>query len=188
MVKYIFITIGLSVIFLSCTIRPPDVYITSEKTALENQLFGEGWDLSKTQITTSAVWAALLEPSSNESVVETMDGDEQHLDRQLILSQIRRQSMQPYIDQLKRQQLIGEANDGYVRIVSDDMKSNDELILIVEAENKDREVIWKSYAEIQGSDSENELTAIQKKFAEIVAGLSPSGTWIQNYQNEWTIK
>jgi len=187
MVKYSVIIAVL--VFVSCTIRPPDVNVTSEKTALENQLFGENWDLTEKQLTTAAVWAAMQESSANDSQSnEESKISTQYEKSELVLAQIRRRSMQPYIDQLKRQKLIGEANDGYLRIVESNINSADEIQSIVNAENSDREIIWKSYAETKGAYTDDDLFAIQRNFAEIASNLSPTGTMIQNFQNEWVEK
>jgi uncharacterized protein YdbL (DUF1318 family) len=96
--------------------------------------------------------------------------------------------MQEYIAQLKRSGLLGERNDGFLRVMSDTTAQYDALARMVEAENRDRSVIMEFYGRSQGMTTEEELSAAKANFAEIMARVSPTGTWVENMQGDWSRK
>ncbi len=187
MVRY-----GLSLCLLAgtltagCTIKPPEVHVTSDKTALEYQLFGQQGKLSDDPATTASVWA-LYSMSDYESgqLDDLMSFHEEYYKRKIMLAQIRRKTTRENIDELKRYGLLGERSDGRIRAMSDTLKQADELSRIVTAENNDREIIWEFYARTHGLNSDEELESLKTDFAGIMARLSPSGTWIEDKEGKW---
>jgi hypothetical protein len=181
--------IGLAIIFLiSCTIKPPDINVTSERTVLENQLFGEKWKIDDSPLNSAAVWHAFTldrEITGNEII---KDPDQSRAQRVALLAQIRRKTLQPYIDEMKKSGIIGENYQGDVVIIPDSLESSNDLVRLVDAENSDRSIIRGSYAALQHLSSVEELKALQRNFAEIAVKLSPSGTWIQDQDGNWTQK
>jgi uncharacterized protein YdbL (DUF1318 family) len=179
----------LSSIFIACTIKPPEVHVTSEKTALENQMFGEKTRVSSDPATSIAVWSALEEYSweGGDEELLTRYRDEYNR-RQLTLAQIRRKTMSEYINELKRQGILGEANDGRLVIRPDSVGAESQVARIVEAENDDREIILNFYYESRGIEDESEKSMVKIEFAEVAARLSPDGTWIEDFEGNWTVK
>ncbi|UCE65587.1 MAG: DUF1318 domain-containing protein [Candidatus Zixiibacteriota bacterium] len=189
MVKpYLFFGIILSAI-CACTIKPPEVHITADKTALENQMFGEKARVSSDPSTSIAVWASLEKYSweGEDEELLTRYRDEYNK-RRLTLAQIRRKTMSGYIDELKRQGALGESYDGRMVIMSDSVGAENQIGKIVEAENNDREIILAFYFESRGIEDEIDKSGARIEFAQVMARLSPDGTWIEDYEGNWTVK
>lgn len=189
MVKsYLFFVIILSAI-CACTIKPPEVHITAEKTALENQMFGEKVRVSSDPSTSIAVWASLEKYSweGGDEELLTRYRDEYNK-RRLTLAQIRRKTMSEYINELKRQGALGESYDGHIVIMADSIDAGNQISKIVEAENSDREIILAFYFESRGIEDETDKSGARIEFAQVMARLSPDGTRIEDYEGNWTVK
>ena len=190
MVLRIIVTITVIVLASSgCTIKPPEVVITSEKTALENQLLGSTVKITDDPISTAAVWSAAIRYDQRPyDVSDTSISPDETARRRLILAQIRRQTVQEFIAQLKRSGYIGERHDGFLKIMSDTVAQYDAIARVVEAENKDRSIIMEFYGRYQGMMTDEELSAVRTSFAEMMARVSPTGTWMEDRQGGWTRK
>lgn len=173
----------------SCTIKPPEVIITSEKTALENQLLGSTAKITDDPISTAAVWSAAVRYDQRPyDLSDTSVTSDEAARRRLILAQIRRQTMQEYISRLKKSGYIGERHDGFLKVMSDTIAQYDALERVVTAENEDRTIIMEFYGKSQGIITDEELSSIKANFAEIMARISPTGTWVEDRQGSWTKK
>jgi len=185
-----FVLAGAAVLTVwSCTIRPPDVIVTSEKTALENQLLGSNRRITEDPVSVTAVWSRefVLNVSPYQVGGQATNPDETKT-RQLIIAQIRRQTIQDHLDQLKKSGYIGEKSNGLMTVMSDTIGSYDEVERVVAAENSDRAVIWEYYASVSGEDPQKLILSIRNDFAEIMARVSPTGTWIEDQQGNWARK
>ena len=85
---------------------------------------------------------------------------------------------------LKDQSIVGENNKGYVEVLA---KNNDEAKELVEAENKDRQFIYKTIAE-QNNLSESSLMTIEAVFAQVQQDKANPGDKIQDDQGMWITK
>ena len=190
MVLRIIVTITIIMLASSgCTIKPPEVIITSEKTALENQLLGSTARITDDPISTAAVWSAAIRYDQRlYDLSDTSVSPDESARRRLMLAQIRRQTMQEYIAQLKKSGYIGERHDGLLKVMSDTVSQYDAIARVVEAENKDRSIIIEFYGRSQGMTTDEELSAVRTNFAEMMARVSPTGTWIEDRQDGWTRK
>jgi len=188
--KYFAIIIVLAVItFGGCTIKPPDVIVTSEKTVLERQLLGTDDRITEDPLSVTAVWSRDF---AFEPAVFTQGEQQTELGeiagRKLIIAQIRRQTLKEHLDQLKRNGILGEKNNGLLAIMPDSGGQFDEIENLVAAENSDRAVIWEFYAVSSGADPITEVSTIRKDFASIMTKTSPTGTWIEDDNGNWTRK
>jgi hypothetical protein len=173
----------------SCTIKPPEVIITSEKTALENQLLGSTSRITDDPVSTAAVWAASMRYDQPcRDVSDTSLAPDQTARKRLILAQIRRQTMQEYIARLKKSGYTGERHDGFLQVMSDSIADYDVIARVVEAENDDRTIIMEFYGRSQGVKADEEFSAIRENFAGMMARVSPTGTWIEDRQGGWARK
>ncbi len=190
MVLRIIVTIAVMMLASSgCTIKPPEVIITSEKTALENQLLGSTAKIADDPISTAAIWSAAIRYDQRPyDVVDTSVSPDEVAGRRLVLAQIRRQTMQEYIAQLKKSGYIGERHDGFLKVMSDSIAQYDAVARVVEAENSDRSIIMEFYGRSQGMKPDEEFSAIGENFAEMMARVSPTGTWIEDKQGTWARK
>ena len=80
---------------------------------------------------------------------------------------------------LKVKGTIGENNRGYVELLSSDSSVQG----LVQAENKDRAVIYKTIAEQNGLNGE--LGTIEKVFAQVQHDKAKAGDKIQNDNGQW---
>lgn len=86
------------------------------------------------------------------------------------------------LNQLKAQGVIGENNKGYV----ENLAGDDDTQAVVNAENKDRKVIYITIADQNGlTDS---LHTIEKVFAQVKRDKAKTGEKIQLLDGSWTSK
>lgn len=178
---------ALTVIAAGCTIRPPDVIVTTEKTALENQLLGTSQRITEDPLSVAALWST--PPSYGreyEADTDTLTAGEGR--RRLILAQIRRQTLQEYIYQLKRDGILGEGRDGLLKIMADTLAEPEAVERIAAAENEDRMVIMEFYARSRGAVSEKDMDALRSDFAGLMTRDSPTGTWVDDPETGWKRK
>lgn len=189
MVKICSFAIMILLISSACTIKPPEINITSEKTALENQMFGEKARISSVPATSVAVWSAL----ENYSWAVSEEPDlaqyrDEYRKIRLTLAQVRRKTMSEYIYEFKRQGLLGESYDGKLIVMPDSVGGQNQLGKIVEAENKDREIIMTYYFESHEIIDDYQKSAARIEFAQVMSRTSPDGTWIEDYEGHWSVK
>ena len=99
------------------------------------------------------------------------------------------------IKDLKDSAFIGERSDGELAIlpkgIGDITNATPDQIKLAEAivdeENKDRSVIWKSSLSEDANLTEKDLPSIQEKFAREIYEKSPSGQWFYA-GSRWTVK
>ena len=189
MVRYYLAVIVMPIAFTACTIKPPEINITSEKTALENQMFGERARISSDPSTSVAVWAALESyPWAEAEKPDLAEYRDEFRKRRLTLAQIRRKTMNGYIYDLKREGLLGESYDGELTVMPDSVRSDERLTNIVKAENNDRGIILTYYFESHDITEDKEKTAARIEFAQVMARTSPDGTWIEDNEGNWSVK
>jgi len=87
-----------------------------------------------------------------------------------------------HIVELKNQGAIGENNKGYVEA----LKENEEVQAVVDAENKDRGVIYKTIAD--QNDLMDALSTIEKVFAQVQREKAEPGEMIQLDDGSWIKK
>ncbi len=178
---------SVTVILAGCTIKPPDVIITTEKTALENQLLGTSEKITDDPLSVGALWSMPPDYGPGyeaDSVMQTAGEGR----RRLILAQIRRQTLQDYIYQLKRDGILGEGRDGLLKVVTDTLREPEAVERIADAENEDRTVIMEYYARSRGITSEDDMDALRTDFAGLMARDSPTGTWVDDPEAGWKRK
>lgn len=85
--------------------------------------------------------------------------------------------------EFKKQGAVGENNRGYVEVLAD----GGEAGAVVEAENKDRRVIYRTIAE-QNDLDENALVIVEKVFAQVQQEKAAPGDKIQTEDGRWIAK
>jgi len=84
--------------------------------------------------------------------------------------------------EIKSQGIIGENNRGYVELLVDDQAAK----TLLEAENKDRKVIYQTIADQNGLT--NALATIEKVFAQEQRERAQPGEKIQTEDGQWVVK
>jgi uncharacterized protein len=83
----------------------------------------------------------------------------------------------PAIDQLKLAEAVGENNRGFLELRKPDNAASS----VVEAENRDRAVVFSDTASRTGGTSD----AVGRTFAKQVAAASSPGVWLQAEDGRW---
>ena len=83
---------------------------------------------------------------------------------------------------LKAKGVVGENNRGYVEVMGSDPSAP----TIVQTENNDRAVVYKTIAEQNGLM--RQLDVIEKVFAQVQRDKAQSGEKIQNENGQWVTK
>lgn len=83
---------------------------------------------------------------------------------------------------LKSSGVIGENNHGYVEA----LKNDSDVSSIVQDENHDRQVLYKTIAEQNGL--QEAISTIESAFAQVQSEKAESGDKIQNEEGSWITK
>ena len=166
-----------------CSVKAPEVTLTGEKTALENQVIGT-YELIK-----GDTWMVASTRGANETTSEKMSVDK----RKVLEAYQNREFNKDDIDEFKRDGVLGENRNGLVEIRETEKYKTDQQYQqrvddIVGEENRDREIIYARVIQV----NEAAANAGQKKVNEIFAKLnydaSEPGTWLQLTDGTWVKK
>jgi hypothetical protein len=165
-----------------CAIQTPEVRITGEKTALENQILGHYARLEE------EVWMLLSyrAPNADQPTISQ--------ERQQVLQSMRnRMFNRDDIQEFKADGVVGEAITGLLEIRPTSNYEKDELYrkrvdTIVEEENHDRQVIMVRIVELETNLDTQERDKIAMVFARLNQEGSPKGTWIEISEGQWERK
>jgi hypothetical protein len=174
------IPIFLLIIFSSCTVKIPDIKITGEKTALENQVMGEYAKIKED------AWMVASERGSGEIKITA--------DRRDVVEAVRdREFFKDDINELKIAGIIGENTSGLIEPVDpekiakmDDITRNN-TVLVLEKENRARTLIMKRIIETDVKFN-SEPEAVYGSFFNMNLSESPPKTYYRNKKGEWQRK
>ena len=152
----------------SCSIN---FELTSQRTALENQMLGEHQELDDELYMISSVRG--LEK-------ESQDPDRKNLAQQNQLFN------QDDLEELKEKQIIGEKQNGTISLVpkavtsvSTSKKENILAKILIKEENHDRMVIWKSTIKIKPELTIQDLPKLRKNYNDQIYKSSKPGLWFE---------
>jgi len=178
----IFGFIGITI--MSCSIKAPEVNVTGEKTALENQVIGtyqeieqDAWTLASVRSTAPGKQQPTMS-KEKKKVFEAVQGRKFNKDD---------------IDEFKKEEIVGENNNGLLEIRSQskldaDPELKKRVIKIVETENGYRKIIMDRIVVLNESAAKAGDDSVAKIFAKINRDNSGSGTWIQKENGKWAKK
>ena len=170
----------LIVSIISCTVKIPDIKITGEKTALENQVMGE-----YTKIKEDA-WMVASERGDGQLKITA--------DRKDVVAAVRdREFLKDDINELKIKGYLGETISGLLEIIDEKIvlkleKKEKYLIeLLLKKENQARSLIMKRIIE---TDTKFRSSPNQVYQAFFVMNLedSPEKTFYKNKKGKWIKK
>lgn len=190
----IFLIILISI--TSCTVNIPDIKVTGEKTALENQVLGEYKKIKED------AWMIASERGNKTSEINSLDIPS---DKKEIIEAIRnREFNKDDVDEFKKTGIIGEKRDGLIEIVveknelKNSLSDNRIKLLhkILEEENSDRDTIIKRVYNLSFKSEKNEkenlkseiMLGIKLSFFKMNLNESPENTFYLNEQNKWERK
>jgi len=170
----------LVLIFASCTVKIPDIRITGEKTALENQVMG---DYAKIR---EDAWMVASERGAGDITITA--------DRRDVVEAVRdREFVKDDVNELKIKGYFGENQQGLLEIVDQSNLDRAETVfrenafLVIERENRARSLIMQRIIEtdVKYSSAPGEVYA---SFFNMNLAESPDKTYYRNKKGEWVKK
>jgi uncharacterized protein YdbL (DUF1318 family) len=172
-----------AVALVACSIKPPEVRLTGEKTALEKEILGtyhqmreDTWMVASTRGTDTAPQAS-MSPEKRRS-----------------LDALRQQEFnKDDVEEFKRNGWVGEAVSGELLVrPSEELERDAEkktLVQdIVQEENLDRRVILERVVELNDALKRAVPQEVVAVFAKMYQENSPDGTWIEKPDGSWAKK
>ena len=164
--------------------------LTSQKTALENQIMGSYKELDDEVLLMASVRGVGTNGQKKDPKIQSDAA-------KTALNAKQNQSFnRDDVDDLKEKQLVGEAKGGELALLpkgigllsaasEDDIKFAKYLL---SEENKDREVITKRIIATSASLSEKDHSEAKKVYRKSLLEESPTGTWIETETGSWERK
>lgn len=176
---------GLTLAFLvsGCSIKAPEVKVTGEKTALEQEVVG-----TYHQMEEDTWMIASTRAEKGEGKVKISP------EKRKVLEALQEQKFnKDDIDEFKRNGYVGENNQGFLEIrTSKELNKYPEKMKfveeIVQEENNDREIIMGRVIELNDSLKKAVKKDILTIFARMNQDNSPKGTWTQTPDGSWVKK
>jgi hypothetical protein len=169
-----------------CSIIPPNVNITGEKTVIERQIIGDYMEIEKDAWAISSVRTT----ASQGTVSGKMAGDPELFKYTKI-----REFHQDKIREYKNESALGENNKGFIQYIETkkyEMSPAEKKILLtlIDEENIARREIFTRfiYLSKESTPQENEIVFFGILFAEEQRGLALKGEWIQQNSGTWERK
>lgn len=178
------IIMGLAgVLFFKCSIKAPEVNITGEKTALENQVIGtyqqienDAWTLTSVRSTNSAKKPKMS--VEKKKVLEAVQGRKFNKDD---------------IEEFLQDGFVGENNMGLLEIRDNEKLGKDadlknRVTKIVEKENSYRKIIMERILLLNEHAADAGEKNVAKIFAKINQDNAAEGAWIEIESGQWIRK
>ena len=169
-----------------CSIIPPSVSITGEKTVIERQIIGDYMEIEKDAWALSSVRTT----AGQGNISGKMAGDPE-LFKYTKIREFHQEKMKEY----KAEGAIGETNRGFVQYMETkkyDLSPAEKKILltVIDEENTARREIFGRliYLSKGSSPEKSEIDAFGRVFAEEQRGLALKGEWIQQNSGTWERK
>ncbi len=153
--------------------------VTSQKTALENQIMGQYENIDEDIILISTVRSKQAENIEANKVE---------------LARANQKFNQDDIDELKDLQIIGEGYLGELKLLSKNItkkeadKNLKELAKkLLAEENRDRRIIWQDTIDSNPNLSTKDLPSVKRTFSEFMKKKAKPGHFIEREKNQWKI-
>ena len=177
------LTVVTALVFVNCSVKAPEVNITGEKTALENQVIGTYEQIEEDVWTLTSVRSAT--PGGQPAV---------SADKKKVLEAVRgRKFNKDDIDEFLEQELVGESNTGLLEIRNQQELDKDEnlktrVTTIVKNENEYRKIIMDRIILLNVQAAEAGEANVSSIFAKMNQDNAAEGSWIQTEDGQWIKK
>ena len=171
----------IAILLSSCSIKLPDIKITGEKTALENQILGEYKKIKED------VWLIASERSSVKLTIP--------VDNSKVLKAVRdRLFYKDDITEYKIKGVVGEKRNGLIAIIenknylgltNDEKKLVDKILI---KDNEARTIILSRILELNPSLNKYNKSEIEIAFFNMMLDESPDKSYYRNRENKWEQK
>ncbi len=165
--------------------------LTSQRTALENQIMG-----TYKEIDDEVVLVSKVKDQSSNRRQKSDSVAKSDMQQEVDLAKQNQEFNRDDIEDLKKAQILGEANDGTIVVLPQGVgmiaAAKPEQIklanLVVFEENRDRETGWqRQVVESQGV-AEVKLEDVKEEFAKNVQKNATAGHWLQDATGRWVQK
>ncbi|MFO7891828.1 MAG: DUF1318 domain-containing protein [bacterium] len=174
----------LILLYTGCSIKAPEVRVTGEMTALEQEVIGtynqmkeDTWMIASTRDEKDTTVEVSVSPEKKE-VLEALQNQKFNKDD---------------IDEFKMKEYVGEKNDGTLMIrdlkeFQLDTEKKKFIWELVTQENQDREIIMNRVIELKSTLKDSNRESILRVFSQMYQEESVKGTWIQTPDGTWKRK
>ncbi len=182
-----------------CSIKPPEVRLTGEKTALEREIIGTYHQMAEDTWMVASTRSVADRPRSVMSA-----------EKKKVLEALQQQAFnRDDVEEFKKKAYVGEDNQGLLILMSGDGvqagSGNRDLIAvkkkemadpeekelvqdILQEENLCRQVVMERVVELNEALKKAVSKDVLAVFAKMYQDNSPKGTWIQNSAGIWVKK
>lgn len=173
----------LSFITFRCSVKAPEVNITGEKTALENQVIGTYQQIEED------VWTVTSVRSANTTGQSSMSTEKKR-----VLEAVQgRKFNKDDIDEFLGMGVVGENNRGMIEIrdqekLNKDAELNNRLIKIVESENNYRKIIMDRIILLNEQAANAGEENVARIFSKMNQDNAAPGAWVQIDSGQWIKK
>jgi hypothetical protein len=168
---------GLIILIQGCAFN---FDLTSQRTALENQVMGAYKELEDELVLSAAARGTGTAGVATKPAVIAGQNQMYNIDE---------------IQELKNAGLFGEGGDGYIKKINRKSPETnvpkvllDNMDALFQAENKDREVIWRHIIEENKNLTNSDLPNIRRTYAKVMQEKSSQGHWYQDDSGAWVQK
>jgi len=178
---------GLAMVLLLmyCSVKAPEVSVTGEKTALENQVIGTYQQIEEDVWTLTSVRSVgnntAPQPKMSENkkkVLEAVQGRKFNKDD---------------VEEFLKAGIVGENNRGFLEIIHPEKIGKDETLKnrvekIVQSENEYRKIIMERIIVLNENAAQAGEENVGHIFAKMNKDNAAPGSWIQLDSGEWVQK
>lgn len=177
---------GVSGLLTGCAIN---FELTSQRTALENQILGSYEELDDDLLLVSSVRALDESGKKKEITVSSLQVD-------ALRARQNQQFNKDDLDEFKTKQMIGEVADGTLALlpagrglVAKAQKKELSLArLLVKEENHDRRIVWRRIIELNENLKASDMPKVRKTYADQIFKKAPAGHWFKRETGNWIQK
>jgi uncharacterized protein YdbL (DUF1318 family) len=182
----------VSLIFLGgCSIKPPEVKLTGEKTALEREIIGTYHQMAED------TWMVASTRSAGDQSKPVIS-----IEKKKVLEALQQQAFnKDDVEEFKKKGYVGENNQGQLTVMSEsgaqagtgnkvltDAGKTDLVNDIVQEENQCRQVVMQRVVELNESLKKAVSKDVLAVFAKMYQDNSPKDTWMQTPAGNWVKK
>jgi len=183
MSRRIIVWLIVGVLLAGCSVRTPEVQVTGEKTALENQVIG-----TYEQMQDDSWMVASTRSARNRQKVVLSDEKDKFFD-----ARQNREFNQDDVNEFKTDGALGENNKGMLELrplakLDNDAEYQKLVTQIMEEENRDRKIMFDRVIQVNTAASEANAGDVYAVFAKLNREESAPGTWIQLPDGKWLKK
>ena len=180
----IYISLGILVVFgTQCSVKAPEVTVTGEKTALENQVIGTYEKIEQ------ETWLVASVRSSGNQESRKISPEQQR-----ILDAVQnRKFNKDEINEFKREGVIGENSQGFLEErphpkMTENSEYRQRVLDLIKEENHDREVIMNRVFELNDEAAKTSKDEVYSIFAKMQRDNTESDCWVQLPSGDWVKK